>query len=218
MSSISGASASSATPLDQYKQQFESLCANVDNRLAPYPIFTKVKEAGVRPAHALLGAALFFALFALFGLGANAVCNLIGFIYPAYASFKALKSDCFEDDKHWLTYWIVYACFNVTESLTDILLHWVPFYYLFKALFLVWLYAEQTRGAERLYLNIIEPLMTRYETSVDAARADGQAAASATRSEFRQDIASGFASLKSKAINAAASIREETASTGTKAD
>jgi receptor expression-enhancing protein 5/6 len=209
--SISG-SAAQQQPFEQYKQQFESICQDVDRRLSPYPIFQKIKESsGVRPAHAVMGVGLFFLGFLLFGLGANALTNLVGFIYPAYASFKALKTECTDDDKQWLTYWVVYAFLSVVDSITDVLMHWIPFYYFAKVVFLIWLFAAQTRGAERLYTTLIEPFLSKYEDRIDSIGSSSKSASDAVHSEYKSDLASGFASLKSKAIAAAASIGSEQA-------
>jgi receptor expression-enhancing protein 5/6 len=49
----------------------------------------------------------------LFALGgAKLVSDLVGFVYPAYASFKAIDSADPNDDTQWLTYWVVFAVFR----------------------------------------------------------------------------------------------------------
>lgn len=48
-------------------------------------------------------------LLNLFGM-ASPVTNLIGWALPAYLSCKALESQSHQDDKQWLTYWIVCEC------------------------------------------------------------------------------------------------------------
>jgi receptor expression-enhancing protein 5/6 len=47
----------------------------------------------------------------LFIIGSFLLSGLIGFMYPAYKSFKALESNSLDDDKFWLTYWTVYSFF-----------------------------------------------------------------------------------------------------------
>jgi receptor expression-enhancing protein 5/6 len=47
---------------------------------------------------------------------------LVGFVWPVYASFKALKSADTADDTQWLTYWIVFGIVSTVESFTDFLL------------------------------------------------------------------------------------------------
>lgn len=36
------------------------------------------------------------------------------------------------DDTQWLTYWVVYAAFGIIEYFTDLILSWIPFYFLLK--------------------------------------------------------------------------------------
>ena len=47
-------------------------------------------------------------------------------------SCKAIDSEDKDDDTQWLTYWVVYAAFGILEYFTDILLSWIPFYFLAK--------------------------------------------------------------------------------------
>ena len=50
--------------------------------------------------------------------------NLVGVIYPVFASFKAVKSVSTADDSQWLMYWVVFGCFSVVESFGDKILFW----------------------------------------------------------------------------------------------
>lgn len=54
-------------------------------------------------------------------------------------SFRAIESPGTEDDKLWLTYWVVYGAFSIVEYFVDFILFWVPFYYLLKFCFLLYL-------------------------------------------------------------------------------
>merc|ERR1711977_480116 len=55
-------------------------------------------------------------LVVLFGWGASVLSMLVGFIYPAFSSFKALEQAGNEIIRFWLIYWVVYACFSVAET------------------------------------------------------------------------------------------------------
>ena len=53
------------------------------------------------------------------------LANIVGFVYPAYCSIKALESTVKNDDTQWLTYWVVFAAFSVVEYFADFIAGWV---------------------------------------------------------------------------------------------
>jgi len=143
----------------------------LDESLAKYEWLHIVEEkTGIRRAYAVLGVGLFFALFILFGFGASPLCNLIGFVYPLYASFKAVKSVDKDDDSQWLTYWVVYGFFTLVESFTDFFLYWIPLYYFAKVCFLIWCFLPSFKGANIIYKRMVEPLFLKYEDSIEKVK------------------------------------------------
>ncbi|KAH7484656.1 hypothetical protein PRIC1_003971 [Phytophthora ramorum] len=109
--------------------------------------------------------------------GEELVVGLVGFIYPAYMSFKAINTPGTGDDTQWLTYWVVYAFFNLTESLTDLVLSWIPFYFFFKIAFLVWSYHPSTQGSNVIYNSLIKPYVAPHVGQIDSALKRGEQAA-----------------------------------------
>ncbi|XP_041913759.1 receptor expression-enhancing protein 6 isoform X1 [Alosa sapidissima] len=130
---------------------------------------SKVEEwTGIKKRYLAIGATSLTGLYLVYGYGAALMCNLIGFVYPAYYSIKAIESEDKEDDTKWLTYWVVYGVFSLGEFFSDIFLYWFPFYYVCKCLFLLWCMAPVTwNGSQVLYRRVVRPIFLRHEATVD---------------------------------------------------
>uniref|UniRef100_A0A674GSE0 Receptor expression-enhancing protein n=1 Tax=Taeniopygia guttata TaxID=59729 RepID=A0A674GSE0_TAEGU len=93
---------------------------------------------------------------------------LFGLLYPAYASYKAVKTKNIREYVRWMMYWIVFSLFMATETFTDLLISWLPFYYELKMAFVLWLLSPYTRGAGLLYRRFVHPALARREKELDA--------------------------------------------------
>jgi len=129
-------------------------------------------KTGIKKLYIAAGLSLAVTIFILFGFGAGLLCNFVGFVYPAYASFKSLESQNTNDDRLWLTYWVVYSCFCLIEGFLEYVLFWVPFYYPIKLAFLFFLFLPQTKGAMQLYEKFLRPALKPYVTLIDGAAND----------------------------------------------
>ena len=119
-----------------------------------------------------------------FGLGSRTISYLVGVLYPVYQSYKALESRSKEDATQWLTYWIVYGCFNFFENTVarPIVYVYPLAFYAAKMAFLVWLIEPGSLGATFIYYFILQPLISRHETDIDTAMETfGEAAREAAR-------------------------------------
>lgn len=154
-------------------QQLENWQAKLDKVLHEKNAFTDALEkvegkTGVKRSYLVMGLGVFLALYLMIGYGAQFLCNFVGFLYPAYASIKAIESTVKEDDTKWLTYWVVYSCFSLVESFTDILLFWIPFYCFLKCIFLVYCMAPTSwNGSLTIYQKVIRPLFLKHQQDVD---------------------------------------------------
>lgn len=90
------------------------------------------------------------AQFKPFALLFKPVVLCVGFIYPAYASYKALESKSPVAHAQWLTYWVVFSLFTVVEYFADFVISWIPFYYLAKLAFVLWLQLPRFQGATKV--------------------------------------------------------------------
>ncbi|KAI9556957.1 hypothetical protein GHT06_016751 [Daphnia sinensis] len=164
--------------LEQYRAGLEKMLYEpgfINNLLA------KAEErTGVKRLYIALGMVGVISIYLTFGYGAQLLCNSIGFVYPAYASVKAIESDKKDDDTKWLTYWTVFAFFSIIEFFSDILLSWFPLYWLAKCILLVWCFAPVSwNGSAVIYQRIIRPRYLKYNTKLD--KVVGDAASNAAK-------------------------------------
>lgn len=95
------------------------------------------------------------------GIG-QLLSNIAGFVIPGYYSLVALDSATTKDDTQLLTYWVVFAFLNVIEFWSKAILYWIPFYFLFKTFFLIYIGVPAFNGATPIYENIIKPISQNY--------------------------------------------------------
>src|SRR5579871_1481282 len=86
----------------------------------------------------------------------NAFRSVAAFLFPIFASYKALKANDQTQLTPWLMYWVVVACVIVVENLLGWFLNLyghiklraydrIPMYQDIKAIFLLWLVLPQTQ-------------------------------------------------------------------------
>eukprot|EP01003_Olkasia_polycarbonata_P005357 NODE_495_length_853_cov_92.657960_g437_i0.p1 GENE.NODE_495_length_853_cov_92.657960_g437_i0~~NODE_495_length_853_cov_92.657960_g437_i0.p1 ORF type:complete len:184 (+),score=29.18 NODE_495_length_853_cov_92.657960_g437_i0:33-554(+) len=98
----------------------------------------------------------------------NILSPAVGFVYPAYASFKVVEGRSPEnDDTQWLVYWVVFSLFYVVEYFLGWFLSWLPPYFYLKLAFIFWLQSPYTTGARQLYDNFLKPLLMQHEQKID---------------------------------------------------
>ena len=115
------------------------------------------KNTGMPKQKIVKSAFIGAALFVFFGIGQAIITTLLGVAYPVFMSFHALENtDKNEDDKQWLTYWVVFGVFNIIDQFAGFILHFIPFYYVLKLFVLIWLFHPKTIGASWVYDNYIK--------------------------------------------------------------
>ncbi|KAF4018853.1 hypothetical protein G4228_010824 [Cervus hanglu yarkandensis] len=88
-------------------------------------------------------------------------------LYPAYYSYKAVKTKNVKEYVRWMMYWIVFALYTVIETIADQTVAWFPLYYELKIAFVIWLLSPYTRGASLIYRKFLHPLLSSKEREID---------------------------------------------------
>lgn len=92
---------------------------------------------------------------------------VFGTLCPAYYSYKAVKTRKVKEYVRWITYWIVFAVYTVTETVADQTVAWFPLYYELKVAFVIWLLSPRTKGASLIYRKFLHPLLSSKEREID---------------------------------------------------
>lgn len=153
--------------MDGLRQRFEKFLEQ--KNIVTETLRALEAKTGVDRRYLAAGAVTLLSMYLLFGYGASLLCNLIGFVYPAYASIKAIESSSKDDDTVWLTYWVVYGLLSLVEFFSDLLLSWFPFYYAGKCAFLLFcMIPGPWNGAHLLYHHVILPLFLKHHAALDS--------------------------------------------------
>jgi len=132
----------------------------LDKELTKYPALTAFEQRTQIPkSYAFLGGVVLLVILHTFNSLASPVSNLVGWVIPAYLSVKALESQGNNDNVQWLTYWVIFGFFNFIESFAlSVLLYYIPWFFAFKTVFIIWLQLPAFRGAETLFAHVVRPI------------------------------------------------------------
>ncbi|KAI1321654.1 ER membrane protein DP1/Yop1 [Mortierella claussenii] len=171
--------------MDNIQAKVRYYHANLDKELAKYPQLNQFQAAtGVPKTYVVVGAGALVAVLIFFNFAGKLLSNLLGWVYPAYRSFKALETPSADDDKQWLTYWTTYGFVSILESFTDILLYWFPFYFFLKTVFLLWLMLPTFNGAAVVYTRVLRPFLMQHHGEIDSTLRNVKTRVSAVASEL----------------------------------
>lgn len=142
----------------------------LNTKCGEFPAIRAVAEKlGVKPLFVAAAAFVGALAFILYGVGGQLLCTALGFLYPAFESFKAVESSETVAMQFWLMYWVVWAIFLSIEHVCYYVLIWIPFYYPIKLVTLLWLFNPTTRGAYYVYYWLVLPFLYRNRDRIDLA-------------------------------------------------
>jgi len=151
-----------------FADQAKSYLSHIDSSTSGLSVLKQFEtQTGLPRSYAVLaGVGVYFVLIFLnvAGIG-QLLSNVAGFVIPGYFSLVALETSTSKDDTQLLTYWVVFAALNVVEFWSKAILYWVPFYYLFKTIFLLYIGIPSFGGASMIYHSLIKPISQKYISS-----------------------------------------------------
>lgn len=134
-------------------------------------IHSRTSKLGIeKPSHIIAALLGFWALHLISEYGTMWVAFAVGFLYPAYVTFKLVGENTDEKDEEstfWLKYWLVYGIFYVIETVLIEALRMIPHYYLLKIAMLAWLIHPETQGASVIYEKIVRAVLKKCEGKID---------------------------------------------------
>jgi len=144
-------------------------------------------KAKVRPAYLCLAALIVAPILILFFLGGAILSVVLTVVYPAFKSIQALetKGDD-DDDKQWLTYWVIFGFFTLADEMFGWLLEFIPFYFYIRLVFFIYMFAPQTQGAIVIYRTVLHPVLVKYQHRIDEIIAQVQGASAELAKEAKE--------------------------------
>lgn len=147
--------------------------AKIDKATAGiHPLQVFEQQTGLPRSYAVLGFGVVYFIIIFLNVGGvgQLLSNVAGFVVPGYFSLIALETRGKDDDTELLTYWVVFAFFNVIEFWSRAILYWVPFYFFLKTIFLLYIGVPAFGGAKLIYTSVIQPISRKYVVSNGALR------------------------------------------------
>lgn len=139
-----------------------------------WPILKKIEEkTGVKSTYIFYGVLAFITIFIFSGYLSEILADIVGLVYPAFMSLKALN---FQDKEHpekdkikpWLIYWSIFGIFIVADTYLGFVLSFLPMFYILKFAFVIYLTYPNARGAVQLYDYFIKDLFLEHHEKIDS--------------------------------------------------
>lgn len=128
----------------------------------PYSFMQEIQRKSDISAPYILFSLLFSCVLVSSGYLSQSLTNTITFVLPIYWTLKAVELRLKQEDKQWLTYWLIWTFFYFLDLTFSKILNKFPNFYLIKLLFFIWLFLPSTMGAQYLYHNFFSSYSDRF--------------------------------------------------------
>ncbi|CAG8622247.1 28211_t:CDS:2 [Dentiscutata erythropus] len=92
--------------MDEFLNRINYYNVQLDKELSKYPHMRKLEQyTSVPKTYLAVGVAAFLFLMIFFNILGELLSDIIGWLYPAYVSFKAIENKNYANDAQLLTYW-----------------------------------------------------------------------------------------------------------------
>lgn len=155
--------------MDKVKETLKQNTAILDPYAAMVPVFVDVSaKVDVNPGLILAGLGSLGLLILLIVQGWTILLTTITVLYPAVHSIRAIESDDGgDDDKVWLTYWMVFGCFNVLETFFGFIFYFIPYWDWIRLAMFVWLLLPNFNGAKTIYEGFVRQLIAKNKNQIE---------------------------------------------------
>jgi len=116
--------------------------------------------------YVFLGLIFLSLIFVSLNLFENLITNLIGTVYPTFWTIKSIESQDGRAIK-WLIYWIIFSSFIIIDFFSAIVVKIIPFYFIMKICFLIWLQWPGSYGCEIIFNYVINSIFESIEDELD---------------------------------------------------
>jgi len=145
------------------------------------------RNAGIESGVIVAAAGAVLSIVTLCVFGATILTLAITVLYPAAKSIQALETQSTDDDKEWLTYWIIFGIFTLLDDFAGFLLSMIPYYFWIKLAFFVYLFAPMTKGSQTIYNTVVKPLLDQYKDKIEGLISDSKGSAADAVSQAKKE-------------------------------
>ena len=145
------------------------------------------RNAGIESGVIVAAAGAVLSIVTLCVFGATILTLAITVLYPAAKSIQALETQSTDDDKEWLTYWIIFGIFTLLDDFAGFLLSMIPYYFWIKLAFFVYLLAPMTKGSQTIYNTVVKPLLDQYKDKIEGLISDIKGSAADAVSQAKKE-------------------------------
>ena len=188
--------------MDQVKEQLVKNTKILDPYAAQIPpLKDAADKAQVNPG-LILGAVLSVVFLVVMLFKGMAIIGItMTVLYPALHSVRAIESPDEDDDKRWLSYWMIFGLLNVLETFFGFIFWIIPYWTWIRLGLFVWLLLPNFDGALWIYTNVFKPVLNAHKDLIQEWISKAQNVATSAANEAKQ--AASDPTLLTKGLTAA---------------